>query len=73
MKFLADLFRPLLTLLVTVVGAAFVLSVAWPPADNFIQGYLPAWGHLDPAIDQIRVWLGIHQPVEETPWWKFWD
>ena len=73
MGFIADLFRPLLTILVTVVGAAFIASVAWPPADDFIQQYLPVWGRLDPVIDQIRAWLGIHQPVEESPWWKFWD
>ncbi len=73
MGFIADLFRPLLTILVTVLGIAFIASVAWPPADDFIQQYLPVWGRLDPVIDQIRAWLGIHQPVEEPPWWKFWD
>lgn len=71
MKFIADLFRPLLTILVTVVGAAFIASVFWPPADDFIQQHLPVWGRLDPVIEQIRAWLGIHQP-EDEPWWKFW-
>jgi len=72
MGFIADLFRPLLTLLVTVLGAAFIASVAWPPADAFIEQYLPVWGLLDPAIEQVRARLGIHQP-EAAPWWRFWD
>ncbi len=73
MQFLADLFKPILTLLVTVIGAAFLLSVAWPAADHFIESYLPVWTQLDPVIEQIRAWLGIHQPEEEPPWWRFWD
>ena len=72
MTFVADLFRPLSTLLVTLLGGAFLASVAWPPADAFIEGHLPAWSHLDPAVDQIRAWLGIHQPAEPDPWWRFW-
>jgi hypothetical protein len=73
MTFLSDLFRPLLTLLVTMLGVAFILSVAWPAADATIQSYLPVWGKLDPVIDQIRAWLGIHQPEEPDPWWRFWS
>ncbi|MCP2669547.1 hypothetical protein NHF40_01220 [Maricaulaceae bacterium EIL42A08] len=73
MKFIADLFKPILTILVTVLVGAFILSVAWPAADIWIEGYLPVWGQLDPVIDQVRAWLQIHQPEEEPPWWRFWD
>ena len=73
MKFIADLFRPILTILVTVFVGAFVVSVFWPSADMWITDMIPAWDRLSPAIDQCREWLGIHQPQEETPWWQFWS
>ena len=72
MGYLADLLKPILTILVTVVAGAFILSVAWPAADQWIESVLPVWARLDPVIEQCRTWLGIHQP-EETPWWRFWD
>lgn len=73
MKFVADLFRPILTLVVTVLAGAFLVSVFWPAADIWITEMVPAWGHVSPAIEQCRAWLGIHQPVEDTPWWRFWS
>lgn len=72
MGYLADLLKPILTILVTVVAGAFILSVAWPAADLWIESVLPVWARLDPVIEQCRAWLGIHQP-EEAPWWRFWD
>ncbi|MCC5994756.1 MAG: hypothetical protein JJU18_00095 [Oceanicaulis sp.] len=72
MKFLSDLFRPILTIIVTVLVGAFVASVFWPAADIWITNQIPAWDHLSPAIEQCRAWLGIHQPQDETPWWQFW-
>lgn len=72
MKFIGDLLKPILTILVTVFAGAFILSVAWPAGDAYIQQYLPVWERLDPAIAQVREWLGIHQP-EEAPWWRFWE
>ncbi|MGJ3233071.1 MAG: hypothetical protein ACFE0P_14875 [Oceanicaulis sp.] len=73
MSFIADIFKPILTILVTVLGGAFILSVAWPAGDDFIQRHLPIWAELDPVIAQVRDWLGVHQPEEEAPWWRFWD
>lgn len=75
MGYIASLFKPLLTILVTGVGAVFIAAVASPTADGFIEGHLPIWTQFDPVIELIREWLGIHQPAEvpESPWWKFWD
>ena len=70
MSFIGDLLKPILTILVTVVLGAFILSVAWPAADEWITGYLPVWAQLDPVIDQVREWLQIHQPEEEESWWE---
>ena len=76
MGYVASLFKPLLTILVTVVGAVFITAVASPTADGFIEGHLPVWSQIDPVIDIVRDWLGIHQPEPpaepESPWWKFW-
>jgi len=71
MKFIADLFKPILTILVSVLTGAFLLSVFWPAADQWITAHVPAWAHLSPAIEQVREWLGVHQP-EDKPWWRFW-
>ncbi|MFW6412549.1 MAG: hypothetical protein ACOC0V_00290 [Oceanicaulis sp.] len=73
MKYLADLLRPILTVVVTVFAGGFLISVFWPEADAFIQNRLPVWERLDPVIEQARAWLGIHRPEEPEPWWKFWD
>ncbi|MCC5981438.1 MAG: hypothetical protein JJU26_06930 [Oceanicaulis sp.] len=70
-KFIADVLRPIVTILVTVFVGAFVLSVFWPAADAWIISHVPAWERLAPAIAQVREWLGIHQP-EPDPWWRFW-
>ena len=70
-KYVGDLLKPLLTVLVTVIAGAFLLSVVWPAADIWIEGRVPAWARLDPAVELVRSWLGIHRPVEERPWWRF--
>lgn len=70
LKFLGDVFKPLLTISITVLGLAFAVSVASPPADTWIEARLPAWERLDPAKHQVRLWLGLE---EERPWWQFWE
>ena len=73
-KFIGDILKPILTILVTVFLAALIAAIVSPRADDFIQSRLPVWERLDPVIGQSRAWLGIHQPVEEeAPWWQFWD
>ncbi|MEP3072396.1 hypothetical protein [Maricaulis sp.] len=70
-RFLGDILKPLLTLLVTVVGLAFAVSVFSPAVDNAIETRLPVWTRLDPAQDRVRAWLGLE--VEDEPaWWQFW-
>ncbi|MFP4520079.1 MAG: hypothetical protein ACLFQ5_11565 [Oceanicaulis sp.] len=73
MKFIADLFKPILTILVTVFAGALIVSIVWPAADEAIQSQVPAWERLDPVIEQARAWLGIHQPEDDAPWWRFWN
>lgn len=78
MKFLIDLFKPILTALVTVLSAAFILSVFWPAGDALMESWIPAWAYLDPAIAWVSEQLGLAQPVEDlaepdAPWWRFWD
>ncbi|MEQ8433782.1 MAG: hypothetical protein RIA71_06035 [Oceanicaulis sp.] len=73
MKFVAAIFKPILTILVTVLAGALIVSVAWPGGDDFIQQHVPVWERLDPAIAQVREWLGIHQSEETDPWWRSWD
>ena len=76
MKFVIDLFKPILTLLVSVVSGAFVLSVFWPAGDAMIEGWVPAWSYLDPAIAWASELLGMSQPVDAEPepaWWRFWE
>ena len=58
-KFLSDIFKPLLTILITVIGLAFIASVVSPRADEMIEGWLPAWEMLEPAERQVRDWLGL--------------
>ena len=70
-KFFADLFKPLLTILVTVIGAAFIASVLSPRADEAIESWVPAWAMLEPAERQAREWLGLHQETDPA-WWHFW-
>nr|WP_271185361.1 hypothetical protein [Maricaulis virginensis]GLK50968.1 hypothetical protein GCM10017621_04760 [Maricaulis virginensis] len=70
-RFLGDILKPLLTLLVTVLGLAFAVSVFSPAVDNAIETHLPAWTRLDPAQDCVRAWLGLEE--EDAPaWWQFW-
>ena len=76
MKFVIDLFKPILTALVTVVSMAFIASTLWPACDLLVERWIPAWAHLDPAIAAARDWLGLAEPVEvepDAPWWRFWD
>ena len=70
MKYVMDLFKPILTLLVTAFSSAFIVSVLWPAGDAFIESWIPAWAFLDPAVTAAREWLGLTEP--EAPWWKFW-
>ncbi len=70
-SYVGDLLKPVLTLLVTAVLSALILAIVWPAADVWIESYMPAWSMLDPVIETVRSWLGIHQPEEDTPWWRF--
>ena len=75
MKFVIDLFKPILTLLVSVISGAFILSVFWPAGDAMIENWVPAWAYLDPAISWVSDMLGLAQPVEAEPeprWWEIW-
>lgn len=69
-SFLGDVLKPLLTLLVTAAGLAFVLSVVSLRIDAAIEDRLPAWQRLDPAKNSVREWLGLQE--EEPAWWQFW-
>ena len=71
-KFIGDVLKPIVTILVTLFVLATLLSIASPGIDGWIQSYIPAWGHMDSVIAQGREWLGIHQEAD-TPWWQFWD
>ena len=71
MQFIADLFKPLLTLLVTAFGLAFIGSVLSPDLDAWIDHRIPVWQALEPAEEPVRGWLGIHEEVEPS-WWHFW-
>lgn len=68
-KFFGDILKPILTLVVTVFLGAFLVSVFSPRADSWITSHVPAWERLDPAIEQVRDWLGMDEP---DPWWMFW-
>ena len=71
-KFIGDVLKPIITMLVTAFLAAFVVAVFSPRADAWIENTVPTWSRVDPAIETVRGWLGIHQE-EEDPWWRFWD
>ena len=70
-RFIGDVFKPVLTIAVTVFFVAFFLAVFFPGVDAWIIDQVPVWERLSPAILQVRDWLGIHQP-EPDPWWMFW-
>ncbi len=77
MKFVIDLFKPILTTLVTIFSGAFIVSVFWPAGDAAIESWVPAWAYLDGAIAIVAEWLGLIEPVaepveESAPWWQFW-
>jgi len=70
LKFIADVLKPILTILVTITALAFLASVFAPAVNVWIQEHLPVWAQLDGAVETVRQWLGIAR--EETPWWQFW-
>jgi len=70
-RFIGDIVKPLLTLLVTALGLAFTLSVLSPRIDTAIEAQLPAWARLDPAQDRVRGWLGL-EDEDEPAWWQVW-
>lgn len=70
-RFIGDILKPLLTVLVTVVGAAFIVSVLSIRADTAIENRLPAWERLDPAKNAVRGWLGL-EDEDEPAWWQVW-
>ena len=70
LQFLADIVKPVLTILVTVVLILILASVFSPEINTWFQDHLPVWERLEPMIETIRDWLGIAR--EETPWWQFW-
>lgn len=67
MKFVIDLFKPILTVLVTILSGAFIASVLWPAGDALIESWIPAWAHLDPAVAAASEWLGLAEPVAAEP------
>ncbi len=76
MKFVINLFKPILTLMVTLVSGEFIASVFWPAGDALIESWIPAWAYLDPAIAAVSEWLGLAEPdpaEPDAPWWRFWD
>ncbi|MDO8839053.1 MAG: hypothetical protein Q7V31_08985 [Parvibaculum sp.] len=60
-------FRPLLTILVTVLGLAFIASVFSPTAREHIEGAVPLWEETRPAEDTVREWLGLPER-RRGPW-----
>lgn len=70
-KFLADVVKPVLTIIVTIVLLLILASVFSPDINIWIQNHLPVWERLEPMVETIREWLGIAR--EETPWWQFWE
>ncbi|PKQ02589.1 MAG: hypothetical protein CVT72_16795 [Alphaproteobacteria bacterium HGW-Alphaproteobacteria-11] len=63
--------RPLLTILVTVAGLAFIASVFSVDAREAIEEALPVWEQTRPAEDAVREWLGL--PERRRGWWPFGD
>ncbi len=70
-EMIARAFRPLLTILVTVAGLAFVASVFSPAAREAIEGAVPLWEETRPAEDAVRDWLGL--PARDRGLWPFSD
>ena len=66
---IARAFRPLLTILVTVLGLAFIASVFSPAARHAIEGAVPVWEKTRPAEDAVRDWLGL--PPWDRGMWPF--
>lgn len=66
---IARAFRPLLTILVTVLGLAFVASVFSSAAREAIEDAVPLWEETRPAEDTVREWLGL--PARERGLWPF--
>lgn len=71
-KYLVDLFKPLLTLLITLIGLAFIASVLSPRANALIEEWIPLWIVMEPAEQQVRDWLGL-STESEAGWWHFWS
>lgn len=68
---IARAFRPLLTILVTAAGLAFIASVFSSDAREAIEGALPVWEETRPAEDAVREWLGL--PERRRGIWPFGD
>lgn len=62
-------FRPLLTILVTLLGLAFIASVFSPAAREAIEGIVPVWEKTRPAEGTVREWLGL--PARDRGLWPF--
>lgn len=58
-EMIARAFRPLLTLLVTVAGLAFIASVFSSATRDAIENAVPVWEQTRPAEDAVREWLGL--------------
>ena len=71
LKFLGDVIKPILTLLFTVFGIAFIASILSPQAGALFEKWVPAWSIMDPALAVVRDWLGLG-PEAPRGWWHFW-
>ena len=69
LEMIARAFRPLLTILVTVLGLAFAASVFSPAARELIEDAVPVWEKTRPAEDKVREWLGL--PARDRGLWPF--
>ena len=69
LEMIARAFRPLLTILVTVLGLAFAASVFSPSARELIEDAVPVWEKTRPAEDTVREWLGL--PARDRGLWPF--
>ncbi|MDP1626418.1 hypothetical protein [Parvibaculum sp.] len=66
---IARAFGPLLTILITVLGLAFIASVFSSTAREAIEGAVPVWEETRPAEDAVREWLGL--PARDRGIWPF--
>jgi hypothetical protein len=71
LEMIARAFRPLLTILVTALGLAFIASVFSPAAREVIEGAVPLWEETRPAEDAVRDRLGL--PERDRGLWPFND